>query len=49
MKKSYVSYVAPEVELVEMVVETGFLGSDVDAFSLDNATYKDYNEGASIW
>lgn len=40
MKKTYLSYEAPEVELVEMAVECGFAASEVkSAFSLDDAAY----------
>ena len=40
MKKTYLSYEAPEVELVEMAVECGFAASQVDGtFNLDGATY----------
>lgn len=43
MKKSYVSYVAPEVELVEMVVETGF------AASLEGAGNEDLVDATYDW
>ena len=33
MKKSYLSYEAPEVELVEMAVESGFAASDFETYS----------------
>ncbi len=41
MKKTYLSYEAPEVELVEMAVECGFAASEVaTGFSLgDEANY----------
>ena len=34
MKKTYLSYEAPEVELVEMAVECGFAASDFEAASI---------------
>ncbi len=50
MKKTYLSYEAPEVELVEMAVECGFAASLTDdSFSLDNAKYEEYNNGEVIW
>ena len=40
MKKTYLSYEAPEVELVEMAVECGFAASEVKgAFGLEDAVY----------
>ena len=32
MKKTYLSYEAPEVELVEMAVECGFAASDFETY-----------------
>jgi len=51
MKKTYLSYEAPEVELVEMAVECGFAASETYAsFSLmDDAKYEEYNNGEEIW
>ena len=48
MKKTYLSYEAPEVELVEMAVECGFAASEVSAsgFTLgEDATYDETNVG----
>jgi len=41
MKKTYLSYEAPEVELVEMAVECGFAASltGVENEEMENATY----------
>ena len=36
MKKTYLSYEAPEVELVEMAVECGFAASDFEPYSEAN-------------
>ena len=33
MKKTYLSYEAPEVELVEMAVECGFAASDFETYN----------------
>lgn len=47
MKKNYLSYEAPEVELVEMAVECGFAASEVtNTFELgDEAEYDTVNVG----
>ena len=47
MKKTYLSYEAPEVELVEMAVECGFAASEVKGvFGLEDA---EYGEETVIW
>ena len=47
MKKTYLSYEAPEVELVEMAVECGFAAS----FSADDDGNQiaDYGDGGNAW
>jgi hypothetical protein len=48
MKKTYLSYEAPEVELVEMAVECGFAASEVDGtFKLGDGA--NYGEEETDW